>query len=90
MKAWTAKALDLLHASLQPPKHELNELDWKAGLSPDTKRLTEHLSTFGNHPGGGFPIYGIDSAGNPSSPITATAVSLETVDFKIAQAPNPD
>ena len=66
MKAWTAKALNLLQASLQPPKHELNELDWKAGVSPEKRRLTEHLSAFANHPGGGFLIYGIDSAGNPS------------------------
>lgn len=39
MKAWMTKALDLLRASLEPPKHELNECDWKAGLSPDKKRL---------------------------------------------------
>ena len=43
MKAWMTKALELLKASLDPPKHELNELDWKAALSPDKKRLTEHL-----------------------------------------------
>jgi len=40
MKAWMTKALELLRASLEPPKHELNELDWKAALSPDKKRLT--------------------------------------------------
>ena len=48
MKAWMTKALELLKASLEPPKHELNELDWKAALSPDKKRLTEHLSAFAN------------------------------------------
>ena len=37
MKAWMTKALELLKASLEPPKHELNELDWKAALSPDKK-----------------------------------------------------
>ena len=26
MKAWLTKALELLKASLEPPKHELNEL----------------------------------------------------------------
>ena len=41
MKAWMLKALELLKASLEPPKHELNELDWKAALSPDKKRLAE-------------------------------------------------
>ncbi len=42
MKTWITKALDLLRASLEPPRHELNELDWKAAPSPDKKRLTEH------------------------------------------------
>lgn len=66
MKAWMAKALELLKASLEPPKHELNELDWKAALSPDKKRLTEHLSAFANHPGGGYLVFGVDSAGTPA------------------------
>ena len=39
MKAWMTKALELLKASLEPPKHELNECDWKAALSPDKKRV---------------------------------------------------
>ena len=56
MKTWTTKALELLKASLVPPKHELNELDWKAALSPDKKRLTEHLSAFANQPGGGYLV----------------------------------
>jgi len=65
MKTWIKKALDLLKASLQPPRHELNELDWKADLSPDKKRLTEHLSAFSNLPGGGFLVFGIDATGTP-------------------------
>lgn len=44
MKAWMTKALELLKASLEPPKHELNELDRKRALSPDRKRLTLMLS----------------------------------------------
>ncbi len=32
MKAWMTKALELLSASLVLPKHELNELDWKAAV----------------------------------------------------------
>ena len=48
VKAWMSKAVELLRASLEPPRHELNELDWKAALSPDKKRLTEHLSAFAN------------------------------------------
>ena len=60
------KAVDLLQASLVPPKHELNELDWKAALSSDKKRLTEHLSAFANQPGGGYLVFGVDSAGTPT------------------------
>jgi predicted HTH transcriptional regulator len=66
MKAWMTKALELLSASLVPPKHELNELDWKAALSPDKKRLTEHLSALANQPGGGYLVFGVDSAGTPA------------------------
>jgi ATP-dependent DNA helicase RecG len=66
MKTWMTKALELLKASLEPPKHELNELDWKGALSPDKKRLTEHLSAFANQPGGGYLVFGVDSAGTPS------------------------
>jgi predicted HTH transcriptional regulator len=65
MKPWMAKALDLLRASLEPPQHELNELDWKAVLSPDKKRLTEHLSAFANLPGGGYLVFGVDGTGQP-------------------------
>jgi len=65
MKPWITKALELLRASLEPPQHELNELDWKASLSPDKKRLTEHLSAFANLPGGGYLVFGINSLGLP-------------------------
>lgn len=65
MKKWLNRALALLVGSLEPPRHELNELDWKAALSPDKKRLTEHLSALSNHPGGGFLVYGVDNSGNP-------------------------
>ena len=65
MKKWLNRALALLHSSLESPRHELNELDWKAGLSPDKKRLVEHLSAFSNFPGGGFLVYGVDNNGSP-------------------------
>ena len=29
MKAWMKRALELLRASLESPRHELNDLDWK-------------------------------------------------------------
>ncbi len=67
MKGWLTKALELLTASLEPPRHELNELDWKAALSPDKKRLTEHLSAFANQAGGGYLVFGVDNAGTPQS-----------------------
>ena len=82
MKAWMTKALELLKASLEPPKHELNELDWKADLSPDKKRLTEHLSAFANQPGGGYLIFGVDSAGTPYG------VNRRTVESTVSQLAN--
>ena len=63
MKDWLNRAVALLGASLEPPRHELNELDWKSALSPDKRRLTEHLSAMANHPGGGFLIYGVANDG---------------------------
>lgn len=55
----------LLDASLAPPCQELNELDWKVGLSPNKKRVVEHLCALGNHSGGGFLVFGINQAGVP-------------------------
>ena len=75
-------ALEMLKASLEPPKHELNELDWKAVLSPDKKRLTEHLSAFANQPGGGYLVFGVDSAGTPS------AVDEKSVETTVNQLAN--
>lgn len=61
-KHWVASAVELLKSSLAPIPHEINELDWKAGLSPNNERLKEHLMAFANHPGGGYLIFGIDNA----------------------------
>jgi ATP-dependent DNA helicase RecG len=63
MKSWLNRALDLLKASLDPPQHELNELDWKTDLSPHKQRMTEHLSAFANLSGGGFLVFGIGPKG---------------------------
>lgn len=60
-KHWVPRAIELLQASLRPIPHEVNELDWKAGLSPRRDRLTEHLMAFANYPGGGYLIFGIDN-----------------------------
>ncbi len=69
-------------ASLEPPKHELNECDWKAGLSPDKKRLTEHLSAFANQPGGGYLVFGVDPTG------TASGVGEKAVETTVNQLAN--
>lgn len=82
MKAWMTKARELLSASLVPPKHELNELDWKAALSPDKKRLTEHLSAMANQPGGGYLVFGVDSSGTPAG------VDEKTVETVVNQLAN--
>jgi len=63
MKLWHTKALELLESSLEPPKHEYNEIDWKVALSNDKKHLTEHLCAFSNYPGGGYLIFGIARSG---------------------------
>lgn len=60
-KHWVVRVVELLRASLSPVPHEINELDWKAGLSPARDRLVEHLIAFANHPGGGYLVFGIDN-----------------------------
>ncbi|MDO8370070.1 MAG: hypothetical protein Q7S71_05140 [Candidatus Nitrotoga sp.] len=42
-KHWIDSALEYLTQSLEPIPHEINEIDWKASLSPEKNRLTEHL-----------------------------------------------
>lgn len=76
MKPWITKALELLTASLGPPHHELNEVDWKSDLSPNKQRLCQHLSAFSNHPGGGFLAFGIDAQGIPQGLDAATTETI--------------
>lgn len=61
-KHWIAPALEYLNQSLELVPHEINEIDWKGGLSPEKNRLTEHLIAFANHPNGGYLAYGIRDA----------------------------
>ncbi len=63
MKSWEKKAIRLLDKSLVPVPQELNELDWKQDISPNTKRLSQHLSAYANYPGGGTLVFGIDNVG---------------------------
>jgi predicted HTH transcriptional regulator len=61
-KHWISSALSFLSQSLEPVPHELNEIDWKAGLSASKERLTEHLIAFANLSQGGFLAFGIRNA----------------------------
>ena len=45
---WKEKAIKILKDSLYPIPSELNELDWKNGLSDRTDCLVQHLSVFAN------------------------------------------
>lgn len=64
MNNWKEEVLDVLHRSLQPIPQELNEIDWKGGLSNKTDRLAQHICAFANLSGGGFLVFGInDDAG---------------------------
>lgn len=59
-KIWINKAMECLKQSLEPIPHEMNEIDWKEKLSPDNKKLCQHLSAFANYPDGGFMVFGIE------------------------------
>ena len=58
-KHWIAQATAWLKASREPVPHEVNELDWKGGLSGNSERLIEHLIAFANHTNGGCLVFGI-------------------------------
>lgn len=60
---WKEKAVQTLRDSLYPVPTELNELDWKSGLSTKTDRLAQHISAFANNRGGGVLVYGVNNNG---------------------------
>lgn len=60
MKNWIEKAIIYLEKSLGKIPSELNEIDWKATLSPKNDKLCKHITAFANLPGGGFLVFGID------------------------------
>jgi predicted HTH transcriptional regulator len=60
---WKDKAIKILKDSLYPIPSELNELDWKSGLSDKTERLAQHISAFANMKGGGILVYGVNNDG---------------------------
>ena len=57
---WKEKAIKYLEDSLYPVPTELNEIDWKSGLSPKTDKLAYHLCAFSNHQEGGFLVFGVN------------------------------
>lgn len=59
--SWKEDALRNLHNSLLPVKVELNELDWKSGLSEKSERLAQHISAFANQMGGGTFAFGVNN-----------------------------
>ncbi len=54
MTTWKEKAIEVLNKSLHPVPTELNELDWKSGLSEKTERLAQHICAFANQKGGAY------------------------------------
>lgn len=60
---WQEWALNKLRESLNPIPAELNELDWKSGLSCKTERLAQHISAFANLKGGGVLVFGVNNDG---------------------------
>lgn len=61
---WKERALSLLKDSLEPVPSELNEIDWKSGLSDKSERLAQHISAFANYPYGGILVYGVNDDGS--------------------------
>ncbi len=61
MELWKEKALTILKDSLYPVPTELNELDWKSGLSTKTERLAQHICAMANIQGGGLLVYGVNN-----------------------------
>lgn len=53
----------LLKESLEPVPSELNDIDWKSGLSSKSDRLAQHISAFANHVCGGILVYGVNDDG---------------------------
>jgi ATP-dependent DNA helicase RecG len=82
MNQWHSKGLSILSKSLRPIPTELNELDWKSGLSDKSERLAQHVSAFSNYSGGGFMVFGINNDG------VIQAMTKETVNEIVGKIGN--
>ena len=85
MESWKEKALKILKDSLFPVPIELNELDWKSGLSTKTDRLAQHICAFANLQGGGLLVYGVNNDGSLFSVSQADADKIVTLLGNIAK-----
>jgi len=65
MNHWVETAIQSLTKSLYPVSQELNEIDWKSGLSYKSERMAQHISAFANCPNGGYLAFGIGNDGSP-------------------------
>ena len=74
--SWKEEAIRNLWCSLHPVKVELNELDWKSGLSEKSKRLAQHISAFANQIGGGTFAFGVN---NDATLFTPTREQAEDI-----------
>lgn len=79
---WKDKAIVLLEKSLKPVPQELNELDWKGGLSDDKERLAQHICAFSNLTGGGVLVYGVNNDA------TFTELSQEEIERIVTRLDN--
>ncbi|WP_028527211.1 AlbA family DNA-binding domain-containing protein [Runella limosa] len=82
IKNWITKAFELLEYTLNPMPHEINELDWKENLSPNNKKLSQHLSAFANQPGGGYMVFGLED--KTANLVGVTQQSAEAIIQKLS------
>jgi len=74
--SWKEKAIKYLKDSLYSIPIELNEIDWKSGLSPKSDRLAQHLCAFSNLPDGGFLVFGVN---DDASMFSVTKEQTDTI-----------
>lgn len=79
---WKEKAILLLEKSLSPIPQEMNEIDWKGGLSDDKERLAQHICAFSNLTGGGILVYGVNNDA------TFAALSQELIERTVTRLDN--
>lgn len=78
--------LPRLGQSLASPPREFDDLDWKQELSPNKKRLIEHLSAFANNPGGGCFVFGISNTAKPVGVSDAEAEKISSQLVNLARS----